>query len=168
MNASKLSFHVASSNDTIYVRAIGICSMKNAPVLDAFLARSRDDGARTICIDLSEVTGMDSTFMGLMVGHSHDYTEIGGRLVVVRPSDKSLALLQLLGLTEILPVLVCSECPAATFIPLTDDPGFSQAQRADLIRRAHQSLAGLNEANRTKFEPFLKALEQNLAKRPLG
>jgi anti-anti-sigma factor len=156
---------VASAGVAVYVRASGLCSMKNAPMLDAFLAGARSEGATDAYIDLADVAGMDSTFMGLMVGYATTFAEAGGALIIVRPSEKSMALLTLLGLVEIIRVVPETLCPDVRFVELENDPDLTPSQRTDLVKRAHQSLSGLNEANRAKFAPFLAALEADLAKR---
>jgi anti-anti-sigma factor len=155
-------YRVTSCESTVYVCAAGLCSMKNAPMLDGFLSESRDGGVRHAYIDLAAVTGMDSTFMGMLVGHALAFQEADGRLVIVRPSEKGRQLLELLGIAEIVRVVDAVPCPEATFVELRCGTELSQTQRLDLIRRAHVSLSSLNDGNRATFAPFLAALEADI------
>jgi anti-anti-sigma factor len=162
--SSASSFLVARHGHVVYVRAVGLANMKNAPVLDAFLGAEVDARIHTVCIDLSACTGMDSTFMGLLVGSAQRVRPHGGKLVVVNPTEQNLKLLRLLGLADVLPVLEGCELPVLEFVSLSGSPNLSQLQRMELVKRAHQNLVALNETNKAKFTAFLAALEADLAK----
>lgn len=156
------SFMVACHGDAVYIRPVGLANMKHAPVLDAFLQSQLAEGALTICVDLSSCSGMDSTFMGLMVGISHAVKERGGRLVVVAPSPTNLRLLHMLGLSSVIPVLDQCQLPELQFVALASETDVGQRERIEVVKRAHQSLMELNEANRAKFTAFMVALEADL------
>jgi len=158
-------FRVARDGTSIYVLVSGLANMKNAPVLDAFLQAEGGPDLGTVCVDLSACAGMDSTFMGLLVGSSSGLKATGGRLVVVNPSETCLKLLDMLGVSEVLPVVPRCSSPDLTFVDLSETgQGVGMLQRMELIRRAHQALMGLNEANHDKFSAFITALEADLAK----
>jgi anti-anti-sigma factor len=158
------AYSAARAGSTVYVRATGLASMRNAPELDAFLEAGRASGVTLVCIDLSAVTGMDSTFMGTLVGHAQSMTEIGGRLVVVRPTEAGQKLLALLGVTEVVAVVPTGDAPPLEFRDLESEPGQTPVERMELIHRAHQHLVALGPANQAKFAPFLKAWEADLAR----
>lgn len=155
---------VARHGHVVYVRAVGLANMKNAPVLDAFLAAEVDANVHTVCIDLSACGGMDSTFMGLLVGSSQRLRPHGGKLVIVNPTEHGLKLLRLLGLSDVLAVLEGCELPVLEFVTLSGAANLSPLQRMELVKRAHQNLIALNEANKAKFAAFLAALEADLAR----
>lgn len=157
-------FLVARHGHVVYVRAVGLSNMKNAPVLDAFLGAETTTEVHTVCVDLSACTGMDSTFMGLLVGSSHRLRPHGGKLVVVNPTEANLRLLRLLGLADVIPVLQGCELPELAFVTLGCPPSLSPKDRMRLVQRAHQHLMALNDTNKAKFAAFLSALEQDLAK----
>ena len=159
-----IHYQVSSHGMTVYVRCHGLANMKNASVLDAYLDNARSNGSHTACIDLAETTGMDSTFMGMLVGQGGSFEKAGGKLVIVRPSERSVRLLKMLGIFEVLPVVENCCMPDLPFVPLQDDPTLNLAQRLELVRRAHQSLSSLSEANHAKFSDFLSALEKDLSK----
>jgi len=158
------SYLVARHGQVVYVRAVGLANLKNAPVLDAFLGAECDAKVHTVCIDLSACTGMDSTFMGVLVGSSQRVRPHGGKLVVVNPTEGNLKLLRLLGLVDVLPVLQGCELPVLEFVTLKGGAHLNQRERMQLVQRAHQHLIALNDTNKAKFAAFLSALENDLAK----
>ena len=157
------AYQVARNGANVYVRAHGLANMKNAPLLDAFVRHEMQLPMATLCVDLSACTGMDSTFMGLLVGTAGALGATGGKVVVVNPTEAGLKLLAMLGITEVLPVVSGCELPDLQFIDL-DAQVTGTVARLDVIRKAHQSLSALNESNRAKFAAFLTALEADLAK----
>jgi len=104
--------------------------------------------------------------MGLLVGTSQRLKGQQGRLVLVNPTEANLKLLHMLGVSDVVPVVSGSVLPALDFVTLTADPTLGPMQRMELIRRAHQNLVALNDANRVKFAAFLEKLEADLAKLP--
>jgi anti-sigma B factor antagonist len=157
-------FLVARHGHVVYVRAVGLSNMKNAPVLDAFLGAECTTDVHTVCVDLSACTGMDSTFMGLLAGSAARLRPHGGKLVVVNPTESNLKLLRLLGLADVLPVLEGCELPALQFVSLGGSASLSHRERMRLVQRAHQHLMALNDTNKAKFAAFLASLEADLAK----
>lgn len=158
------AYHVARSGEVVFVRSSGLANMKNAPMLDAFLNTEVDQGARTVCVDLSSCTGMDSTFMGLLVGFARQLELQKGRLVIVNPSPANLKLLQMLGVTMVVTVLENEPAPEVEFVTLASDPLMSPLQRMELIQKAHQNLVKLTDTNQQKFAAFLAALQKDLDK----
>lgn len=158
-------FRVARDGNSLYVQASGLANMKNAPLLDALFQSEASRDLHMICVDLAQCTGMDSTFMGLLVGTSSSMKVNSHRLVVVNPSELCSKLLDMLGVSEVLPVLARCQAPEVTFVDLGDGAGvIGTLQRLDVIRRAHHALAGVNEVNHAKFATFIAALEADLAK----
>jgi anti-sigma B factor antagonist len=138
--------------------------MKNAPMLDCFVREVMSQGVVQVCIDLSTCSGMDSTFMGLLVGFSQELTGQQGRLVVVNPTPQNHRLLDMLGVSSVLPVITQMAPAELDFVVIPVHPNVSPHERMELIRRSHQSLMSLNAANQAKFAGFLAALERDLAK----
>ena len=158
------SYQIARMGATIFVRAVGLANMKNAPMLDLFLQSEIEQEARMVCIDLSVCAGMDSTFMGVLVGYAQLLGTRGGKLVVVNPSDGNLRLLDMLGVSAVLPVIRRTERAELEFVNLPASPTLGPMQRLELVRRAHHHLVAISDDNRAKFSAFLQALEADLAK----
>lgn len=158
-------YRIARSATMVYVRAEGLANMKTAPVLNAFLVKAMEEGTRSVYVDLSGCTGMDSTFMGLLVGQAGALQDAGGRLAVVKPNDLCLRLLRQLGVDEVVTVVAEAEVPSAEYVDIQGDVPVDQAARTELIREAHQHLSALNDENKAKFGAFLSALDADLAKK---
>lgn len=158
------SYQVARLGSTVFVRSVGLANMKNAPMLDAFLREVLGQGVLLVCVDLSCCSGMDSTFMGLLVGFSQDLEQVNGQLVVVNPTEQNLRLLDMLGVSEVLPVVARSSPTELEFVVIPASPMVSPLQRLEIIKRAHQHLVELNQTNEAKFSAFLEMLEEDLEK----
>lgn len=156
------AFLVARQGATVFVRSLGLANMKNAPMLDAFLQAEIGEIATVVCVDLSACSGMDSTFMGLLVGYSQQLTRVGGQVVVVNPTEQNRRLLDMLGVSTVLPVIVQQAPLQLEFVSLPAGITLNPAQRIDLVRRAHQNLMALTPANQAKFSAFMAALEGDL------
>lgn len=159
-------YRIARSATTVFVQPEGMANLRTAPLLHAFLSRARDDGARSVYVDLSVCTGMDSTFMGLLVGQAQSFAESGGRLAVVKPNELCSKLLTTLGVDQVVTVVPAVEVPTVEFVDMDSTQAISDEERTRLVRKAHQDLAALNEANKAKFAAFLDALDADLAKKP--
>jgi anti-sigma B factor antagonist len=158
-------YQVARDGASIYVRVSGLANMKNAPVLDVFLSGESYEPSGIICVDLGYCTGMDSTFMGLLVGTASRARQRGSRMVIVNPSETCAKLIEMLGVSEVVPVVRRCQAPALEFIELANGgPGIGTMQRMEMIRRAHVALSGVNQENHVKFAAFLAALDADLAK----
>ncbi|MHC5068263.1 MAG: STAS domain-containing protein [Planctomycetota bacterium] len=158
------TYQVACCDNLAYVRVDGLANMKNAPLLDAFLRQERDHGVVRVFVDLSRCTGMDSTFMGTLVAHHMELSERTGHVVVVNPTPRNRQLLDMLGVSEVVPVVGDEPEIGCEFVTLSETV-LSTAERAAMIQRAHQHLAQISDENRTKFAPFLDALAKDLGKR---
>lgn len=156
---------VSRSGVAVYVRATGLANMANTPVLEAFLNEELTLGVQVVCVDLSECIGMDSTFMGTLVAFHHRLQIQDGRFMVVNPSSGNRRLLDMLGVSTVLPVLGDHSVPDLAFIRLQNGGAMSPIERAHLMKRAHEALMDLSDANRDKFTPFLAALEADLQRR---
>ncbi len=157
-------YEAARAEETIYIKANGLANMKNAPMLDAFLRNEIIDGAKDVFIDLSACTGMDSTFMGTLVGFAGDLSEKEGRLHIVNPGVANEKLLGMLGVTAVVPIVNTAMPTGIEFEPLECSAGQSQAERMSVIKHAHEKLVSLNDENKAKFSAFLQALNADLEK----
>jgi hypothetical protein len=84
--------------------------------------------------------------------------------VVVNPTEQNQRLLDMLGVSEVLPVVAQSSPTELEFVVIPASPMVSPLQRLEIIQRAHQHLIELNQTNVTKFSAFLEMLEVDLEK----
>jgi anti-sigma B factor antagonist len=153
-----MSFEVAKSEDAIYVRVHGLGSMKTAPTLEAFVHSEAERGASQLVIDLADCTGVDSTFMGTLLGVSHRMS-----VALINVDDHARKQLSSVGLDSFL-TLVKGESPLPSRLKLTklSTQIVSDRERMKLMVRAHKELVAADERNKAKFGAFLEAIVAEL------
>src|SRR4026208_962578 len=62
---------VAASQESFYVRVVGLATMNNSVSLQEVLADLPRQGFRRFLFSLASCTGLDSTFMGIVLGVAH-------------------------------------------------------------------------------------------------
>lgn len=70
----------------------------------AELTRALADAEECVIVDLADVTYLDSIGVGALLDAAREARELGTRFVLRQPPDRVRRVLELLGLTEILPV----------------------------------------------------------------
>ena len=92
-------------DDTTHVVSLrGEIDALTAPRLGSRLFGLADEGKRGVVVDLSEVTFMDSTGIGVLLNALRHFTLRHGTLVLVCPTERVLRPFQITGLTEIISV----------------------------------------------------------------
>lgn len=155
-------FRIARSGDAVYVRVVGLATMANSTTFKEFADRMQAEGYRLFVVDLAECRGVDSTFMGLLLGIAHA-GERRDALMVVNANPHCRKQLESIGLHRLLKIqaepaglpkdLQLHELPEAEVSPI---------QRLKLIMKAHQDLIAIDKKNEEKFGAFLKDLAKNL------
>jgi len=154
---------VARSGDTVYVRACGYCSASVCPAFRSYAEEMMKDGYRQFALDLTECEGMDSTFMGVLLGiHMYLVGVQGGAVTVANASPHCIRLLEVIGLARILEVtdepIEFPEFELATLRQEDVDP----TEKAFLIRQAHEHLVDVDRRNEERFGALLAALRREL------
>lgn len=161
----KSSIQVACTEHTLYCKVEGMGSMKNSSPLRDFSEHVFEEGCCKFVVDLSGCTGMDSTFMGTLLGiallkglNSHS-----PQVLVVNASKENLKLLDGLGVTQI--IQVSKEEVTFPSIQLTelDEKNTSQREKIQTIYEAHKNLVEFDPQNAKKFGKFLKSLLKDLS-----
>jgi len=158
-------YEVAAGRRAVYVRAHGLASMTNClcvrDVLDRFIKSKRS----FVIFDLSDCTGMDSTFMGVIAGvATQDLNDKPVGVVVVNASPRLAGLLESVGLTELVYVDPDPfETPGVQFHLLEEQA--TEEDRLKLIRTAHEHLIAISEENEKIFGPLLSAVESEMKHR---
>lgn len=90
---------VARGQDLVVIRVTGRGNMANAPALQEFVEHQRKAGFTQFLFDFERCTGLDSTFMGVMVGMHHSLepsaptpADESGDLVAMSPEEALEAL----------------------------------------------------------------------------
>ena len=86
-------------DDTTHVVSLrGEVDALTAPKLGSRLFGLCDEGKRAVVVDLSEVTFMDSTGLGVLVNALRHFKARHGKLVLVCPTERILRPFQIAGL----------------------------------------------------------------------
>ncbi|MBA4386404.1 MAG: hypothetical protein C0404_00380 [Verrucomicrobia bacterium] len=163
---------VAIQGPTALVRVRGRGSFKTAPALRDFGKAAVDKGCERLIMDMDECIGMDSTFMGIMAGLGMQLKcENDGVLVVMNLSQKTLALLETLGLDKILQMHVAGTLPdtlkqhLSSVVDLSkmDHGGRDKRITLETMLSAHEDLVSLSGDNLPKFRDVMSYLSKELS-----
>lgn len=154
---------IARFGDAMVFRVIGIGNMVLSPAVWGLAEKMMGEGVCKIAFELSACTGLDSTFMGMLVGLNHqvEQREQGGWVCAVNASDKARAHLHTLGADKFISIKETFPVDDITMQRLNTEM-YSQEDRLKVIKQAHATLVAMDEANRERFGSFLKSLEKEL------
>ena len=184
MNQSKRDYiAVARGSDLVVIRVMGRGTMLTAPALAEFAEEQRRTGFKRFVFDLEHCEGLDSTFMGTMVGmhialagdcRSSEHTRTG----VPKSDDKESVqtaisavnitaelrkIFDMLGVDKF--VKLRGSCDLGrletTMLP---EKNIAPEERHQMILKAHQNLVEIDRRNEEHFGELLKSLECELAK----
>ena len=168
MSAKRSPFQIAVSGKAVYVRVHGLGSMHTAPTLEGFAKRVIKGGARQFVFDFAQCTGVDSTFMGMLLGLSKRITKPeDGKArgcVLINVDEHAGKQLSSVGVDAFVSIKPGeTELPRALKLTNLEVVEASNEERMKLMVRAHKDLIAANESNRAKFGPFLKAIVAELS-----
>ena len=86
------------------IHVAGEVDLASAPALDEQIAALMAHGPQQLVIDLSEVTFMDSTGLGVLVKALKRSRETGTRLDLIVTSERVLKVFAITGLDTVLPI----------------------------------------------------------------
>ena len=119
-----------------------------------------------VAFDMTECRGMDSTFVGTLVGLSTTITDEleaeEGWICMVNAQSSHEKLLEMMGADRFLRFRKCSPFEQIEWhaIPHSQVP---TQERVRLIRTAHEKLVAIDERNKERFGAFLRTLESELS-----
>ena len=151
------------------LKLIGEMRVLLAPTIAAFGERLKaEDEYRTLVIDLTDVTSIDSTNLGMLARLSARVHDIYGTLpTIVSGNDDVNRIMRAMGFDQIFVMVTGDAQPTCGYEQL---PAVSVAEkelRAHVIE-CHRVLMGLSEANRTAFTDLVDALQGEHARSARG
>ena len=154
---------IARTADTVILRPVGLGNMKVAMGLMDFTAEMIRQGFLNFVFDLGRCKGLDSTFMGAMVGLAAASGEHGGSTSVVNAEASNIELLQIVGADRFLRLK--GEYPMEDIeTERLDFSSPSPERRLELVKKAHENLVDIDRRNAARFGAFLRQLSSELAK----
>jgi anti-anti-sigma regulatory factor len=160
-------FLVARSQGALYVRVQGLGSMHTAPTLEAFAEAQIQEGAHQLVLDLQECSGVDSTFMGLLLTLANRLREGQnggpGGCVLINVDAHARKQLASVGVDAFV-VIKEGETELPENLRLTElaVAEASDRERLKLMVRAHKELVAADARNKAKFGAFLEGIVAEL------
>jgi anti-sigma B factor antagonist len=96
-----MTFSISTFQGHSVVRADGELDVSTAPQLRQTITSALDDGGDRVIVDLTAVTFMDSTTLGVLIGAHNRVRESGGFLGLVCPDDKVRRVFRITGLDKV-------------------------------------------------------------------
>lgn len=165
-NSSNPVFLVDAYSDPVVIRIEGRASFQNCGCLRDFIAEMLRRGKTRFVVDFQHCDSMDSTFLGVLAGAAIELRKTAGHgsLVLARVGQRNLELIRNLGLHRLL--VVDAGDLSMSFDPEGKAPLESgqkpEIETARLVLEAHENLANVDEANRTKFQDVLAFLRNRV------
>lgn len=95
---------VRRADDYTLLSAVGELDLDTAPRLMAEVNRQLRDGVTALVIDIEQLTFVDSSGLGTLVGCWRRAQQAGASLVIANPTTDVLLTLEITGLDQILPL----------------------------------------------------------------
>ncbi len=96
-----MAFLISTFNGHSVVRADGELDVSTAPQLRQTITTALDESDNRVIVDLTAVTFMDSTTLGVLIGAHNRVRETGGVLGLVCPDDKVRRVFRITGLDKV-------------------------------------------------------------------
>ncbi len=152
-----------TTDDVVYCQVVGLANMNNSAPFEAFARRRQDSGCREFILDFSLCEGLDSTFLGIVLG-----LRLGGKpevghpqITAVNVSKHVLKILAEVGIDRLIQVL--PDPVSLPEIPLKRlERDCSEEERLGMILSAHETLCDLGIENQARFGSFVDLLRQEL------
>jgi anti-sigma B factor antagonist len=92
------------TNDVAVVILVGEVDLYTAPRFREVLLQTIDEGAERVVIDLTDVSFIDSTALGVLVSGGKRLQESAGKLAIGCPDEKIRRILEITGLDTVFAV----------------------------------------------------------------
>ncbi|MCK9237624.1 MAG: STAS domain-containing protein [Gammaproteobacteria bacterium] len=159
MSSGKIKF--AEQDQTFVLKCIGEVRLNFCAVLNETIEQAIATGnSKAIIIDLTEVTSIDSTTLGLLAKLSILSRKSFGMLPTLASTNPDISQqLDAMGFAQVFNIVhtpaPCPEC----LNDLPDQPQSEEVVR-ERVLEAHRILMELNESNRTAFRDLVSLLEE--------
>jgi len=167
------SIEVAHHDGRVFARIHGLGNFSNAGPFREYVDAMVAHGTRHIVVDLEDCTGLDSTFMGVIMGFltcpleedpdNHLSDEIV--VTIINQTAEARRALESVGLCALLDVRSDHVDIPQLKLQLLKDDWLDERRRVLLIRHAHENLVRLDRRNESKFGPFIRALMADIETR---
>lgn len=161
-NTTKGTLYFAELPNRLYFQVSGLANMDLANPFQKLTQLKLKESQTHFFVDLKECRGMDSTFMGVLIGIAmYDEGEKKVEVHVLNANSHNKKLMCSLGIDQILNI-VPETTPLPSELQFTEISANFSTDRIKLIHRAHQNLVDIDPRNADQFGPFLNLIKKEL------
>ena len=161
----KANILIARNKDAYRIKVEGRATFECSAPVRNLVHNIAPEGVRQVTLDLSECTGMDSTFMGVLAMVALRVRILGAQVEIVGCSGSNQYLLNGLGLKSLFLYREDSVPIVAGEGGWTvADEAASEREKAETVLEAHETLIDADEVNRGKFGAVVKMVRDDLDK----
>jgi anti-anti-sigma factor len=153
----------AKLNDIYIIKLVGNIQYTMGCALDEFFDQLfLDTGFNNIVLDLTEVTGMDSTSLGLLAKLANFVRDrFATQATLVSTNEDINCILENVGFYEIFYICDTSPIKIMTLQPIPNK-NFSKPELSNTVFNSHNTLSQLNDKNRETFKGVIEVLKHKV------
>jgi anti-sigma B factor antagonist len=149
----------ARTAEAVYIRVVGLGNFNNAGPMREYCEKAFSEDVPAVIVDLRDCTGLDSTFMGTLMGFlDFKVKESPVTVSVVNATPPTMRAMNSLGLPKILHVKTEPVKAPEGILMRLQEGWQDRHRRTRLIRDAHVALVKADKENEQRFGPFVEAL----------
>ena len=162
--ARKPMYQVCTHTGYAFVKVTGRASYLNCDPFRRFLRGMMEEGHRNYVLDFADCSGLDSTFLGILVGVALAVRSEGeeGSMTLLSLGERNLETVENLGIHRIAHVRPKLEMTDLDQLEAVGSGSDDEAISAREVCEAHKRLMELNESNARKFHDVVSFLEQRM------
>ena len=155
---------VSKQGDAYKVKVAGRATFAVGPTLRNLVQRIDSDSVENgVSIDLSECTGMDSTFMGILAMLALKIRKDKNLVNIVNANNANKKLLDGLGLNKLFTYVETSDKEKQDW-EKEEDKEVSFEENANTVLQAHKTLIETDTSNVEKFKNVVDQVEKEIKK----
>ena len=167
---SQSIYQVCPQPDYVFVKVNGRASYTNCDPFRRFLHDMLDEGQHKFIFDFADCSGLDSTFLGILVGVALAIRgqDENGFMTLLQLGERNLETVKNLGIHRIANVRAKDDLLEVENLEGIGDGSNGEAASVREVYEAHKRLTELNESNARKFHDVVAFLEQRLEEEEAG
>jgi anti-anti-sigma regulatory factor len=159
----KPMYQVCSHTGYAFIKVSGRASYLNCDPFRRFLRGMMEEGHRKYVLDFADCSGLDSTFLGILVGVALAVrNEEEGSMTLLSLGERNLETVENLGIHRIAHVRAKSEITDLEQLVAVGNGSDDEEISAREVCEAHKRLMELNDSNVRKFHDVVSFLEQRM------
>lgn len=154
MPANDTKYLVSANGTEAFMKVSGRASYANCRNAGEFLCSMLMKGCTRISIECKDCAGMDSTFLGMIVGTAIKLRSIGGEVLLTNVNERIYEVIENLGVDKLITVSNSGNGNSA------NNELASETATSSNILSAHENLVEADASNKAKFEDVISFLKK--------